>query len=156
MNKYGAMVEWLWQGKPEYSAKYMSHCYFVYYKSHMDWAGIKLEPPLCHYTVPQSKDHISHWKPKISYELYEHNHELWCTIWYRRWVVALSNNGRGCLWWGGMTVGRANCTLFLNDRTNATETIADFLLLLWGFIKSPYSYRKRNVCLSFQVNLKAR
>jgi phage-related protein len=42
--------------------KYLSQCCFVHYKSHIDWPGIEPEPPLCHYTVPQFKDHISQLK----------------------------------------------------------------------------------------------
>jgi hypothetical protein len=31
-------------GKSKYSEKNLSHCHFVYHKSHMGWFGIDLEP----------------------------------------------------------------------------------------------------------------
>ena len=55
----------------------------------------------------------------------------------------------------GMAVGRA-ASYCLTYGTNATETFADFRLVLWGFNKRPYSHRKQNLFLSFQMNLKAR
>jgi len=55
--------------KPEYSERYLSQCYFVHYKSHIDCPGIAPETLLYHYTVPQSID-ISQSAPQISYDLY--------------------------------------------------------------------------------------
>jgi hypothetical protein len=41
MNKYGALVEWYWQGKLKYSDRNVSQCHFVHHKCHMDLPGIE-------------------------------------------------------------------------------------------------------------------